>query len=175
MNTPEGFEERYKKYFPSVLSFFLNRGFAREEAGELAQDVFLRAYEARDQFREEAAFRTWLQTIVVSTWKNKIRQLHTAKREGQTYSLDDQEQPPAAPAQNQLDQLIDKEHSSRLRQAVDRLPPRMRQCLVLRLGQGMKYKDIAETLNISVDTVKSQLSQGRQRLAEMLTAPDKEN
>jgi len=178
VHTQQGFEDLYKKYHPSVQHFFLNRGFPREEASELCQDVFLRAYGARDTFREEASFRTWLQAIVVSTWKNQIRNLHTAKREGKTVSLDDSDNPSAAEPpgthKNPLDSLIHKENLERLKHAIQDLPPRMRQCLVLRLGQSLKYREIAEMLEISVDTVKSQLSQGRQRLEGMLTDPAKE-
>ena len=60
------------------------------------------------------------------------------------------------------------ERREQLRSALEELPPRMRDCLLLRLDKGLKYREIAEIMNTRVDTVKSQLYQAKERLKDFL-------
>ena len=67
-----------------------------------------------------------------------------------------------------LDRLIAEERLQQLREALLDLPPQMRQCVLLRLDQELKYREIAEVMNIAVNTVKSQLAQAKDRLRTRL-------
>src|SRR6185295_123541 len=64
--------------------------------------------------------------------------------------------------------LLADEQVGRLRQALQDLPPQMRRCVLLRIDQNLKYREIAGVMQISIDTVKSQLSQARDRLGREL-------
>ncbi len=67
-----------------------------------------------------------------------------------------------------LDQVLDGERSRLLAQALDELPPKMRECMLLRVGQGLKYREIAALMQVSIATVKTQLSTAHKRLKPLL-------
>lgn len=169
------FRRRFERFFAPVYSFFLNRGIPREEARDLTQETFLRVYQSMSGFRGEASFETWLFQIATNLWRNRVRGQHAEKRAAQEVSLEsaaedgrqlplDRPLPGVAPQTGPLEGLLAGEQRAVLRQALDDLPPRMRRCVLLRIDQDLKYREIAELLRVSIETVKSQLSQARDRL-----------
>ena len=169
----------FDRYFRSVFHFFLNRGLAREEALDLTQDTFLRVYRSLQGFRGEAKVETWLFRIATNLWNNEVRRRRAEKREGWEVSLEgvvegghpiradhhfDGWSEPAGP----LETMLDDERRQVLREALGDLPPQMRRCVLLRIDQNLKYREIAGVMQISIETVKSQLSQARDRLEQKL-------
>ena len=161
----------FDRYYPSVFHFFQNRGVPREDARDLTQETFLRVYRGIGRFRRDASFQTWLFQIATNLWCNDVRRRTAGKREGREVSLDvlaekgrEVSEEPAHP----LDHLVAEERRSTLREALSELPPQMRRCVLLRLDRDLKYREIASLMQISVDTVKSQLSQARSRLQARL-------
>lgn len=162
----------FDRYYPSVFHFFQNRGVPREDARDLTQDTFLRVYRGIGRFRRDASFQTWLFQIATNLWCNDVRRRTAGKREGREVSLDalaekGREVPEEEPA-HPLDGMLEDERRSTLREALAELPPQMRRCVLLRLDRDLKYREIASLMQISVDTVKSQLSQARSRLQARL-------
>lgn len=166
---------RFERYFGPVYYFFLNRGLPREEARDLTQETFLRVYQSMSGFRGEASFETWMFQIATNLWRNHVRSRHAEKRSAQEVSLEaaaeegrqlplDRPLPGRAPQAGPLDGLLAGEQRAVLRQALAELPPKMRRCVLLRIDQDLKYREIAELLRVSIETVKSQLSQARDRL-----------
>lgn len=172
--------ELFETYAPAVRHFFSRRGFSPEDCSDLTQDTFLKAYQGLSTFREDADLRTWLLAIAANVWKNDLRSRQAAKRAAvKTVSLDAtevEEAPPegssasvgASHPPNPLQSVLKQEGRRRLRSAIEELPPRMRQCVLLRVDRGLKYREVAVILKVSVDTVKTQLHQARQRLREAL-------
>ncbi|MDJ0837225.1 MAG: sigma-70 family RNA polymerase sigma factor [Acidobacteriota bacterium] len=168
------FETNYKKYRRSVLFFFTKQGFSSEEANDLTQEVFLRVYKGRDRFRGEASFKTFVHRVAANLWKNQIREEQTIKRKGVVVPLDETNADRAADvsANPALSNLIHQERSSRMREAIEQFPEQMRNCMLLRIYHQLKYREIAATLKISVETVKTQLHLARERLGLELTESD---
>ena len=170
----------FETYAPAIRHFFSRRGFSPEDCRDLTQDTFLKAHQGLGTFREQADLRTWLLAIAANVWKNDLRSRQAAKRAAvKTVSLDDTvveaappEDAPASVGPRQppspLQTVLKQEGRRRLRAAIDELPPRMRQCVLLRVERGLKYREVAAILQVSVDTVKTQLHQARQRLREAL-------
>ena len=169
------FRRRFERLFGPVYSFFFNRGIPREEARDLTQETFLRVYQSMSGFRGEASFETWLFQIATNLWRNYVRNQHAEKRAAQEVSLEsavedgrrlplDRPLPGVAPRAGALDGILAGEQRAVLRQALDDLPPRMRRCVLLRIDHDLKYREIAALLRVSIETVKSQLSQARDRL-----------
>src|SRR5258706_16435420 len=103
------------------------------EADDLSQETFLRAYRALDEFRGDSSLRTWLMRIVTNLSLNLVQSARIARR-------DDVEVEAAAPpvaAQGER-ALLDEERRARLLPAVQRLPPKQRATLMLRVEQGLK-------------------------------------
>lgn len=175
------FRQLFERHSRAVFYFFANRGLPDDLCWDLTQETFLGVYRSFQDFRQQSNFKTWLYSVTANVWRNHLRQQRTLKRDRPEVSLEQMQQsseplastlarwpeePAATPTT--LDGLIRKEQEQTLRTALRDLPPRMRQCLLMRLYGGMKYREIASVLDVSVDTVKSQLAQARSRLRHEL-------
>ncbi len=178
--SPEAHLQRiFERYCAPVTHFFANRGFTAQEAEDLAQETFVRVYNNIGAFRLEASFDTWLFTIAGSIWKNVLRSRSALKRQADTVPLDqivkpdedgklDRETEPEESSEGPLDRVLAAEKTRLLRRAIGELPPKMRECVLLRAARGLKYREIAAIMKISIATVKSQLHEAKQRLKPLL-------
>ena len=176
--SPLSFEEVFERYYRSVVHFFLNRGFSREESRDLAQETFLKAFRGWDGFRQDSRRQTWLFKIATHVAINALRYDQADKRSGEEQSLEESLEQglpvfSSAPAMRRqaaapLDQVLEKERTEELSQALAQLPPRMQRCVRMRLEHGLKYKEIARLTGVTVDTVKAHLFQARRQLKEQL-------
>ena len=163
----EDFRRLFDLYYPRVLHFFARRGFAPQDCQDLTQETFLGIYRGIGTFRRDARFETWLFTIATNAWRKRLRHGTAGKREGQEVPLEPEVGPDAKePAADE--DMLRRERSRRLREAVEKLPEQMRRCLTLRVYQEMKYREIAALLRLSPETVKVHLFQARRRLREEL-------
>lgn len=170
------FERLFERYARPVSYFFAHRGFSPEECRDLTQETFLGVYRGMDGFRHDASVETWLFTIAANVWRNEVRSRTAGKREGWEVPLERLAESPGklpgelCEADDPLAGLIEEERAGLLREALDELPAQMRRCLLLRLDQQLKYREIAQVLRISIETVKSQLFQARERLRHELAS-----
>lgn len=168
------FERLFEQYARPVSYFFAHRGFSPEECRDLTQETFLGVYKGMDRFRREASVETWLFTIAANVWRNEVRNRTAGKREGLEVSFEGAaDGSGAAPAalhdvDDPLFGLLEEERAGLLREALEGLPAQMRRCLLLRIDQQLKYREIAQVMRISIETVKSQLFQARERLRQLL-------
>jgi len=136
---------------------------SREDAEDVAQEALLRAYRFFEGFQGGDA-RAWLLQIVRNTcytWleKNRPQELKT--------EFDEELHVPSGPNPETL--AIAAESRERLAVALESLPPRFREVLVLRDLEGCSYKEIAAITSIPIGTVMSALSRSRRRLQRILT------
>lgn len=168
------FERLFERYARPVSYFFAHRGFSPEECRDLTQETFLGVYRGMNGFRHDASVETWLFTIAANVWRNEVRSRTAGKREGRELPLEElAESSGTLPADlcaagDPLAGLIEDERAGLLREALGELPAQMRRCLLLRLDQQLKYREIAQILRVSIETVKSQLFQARERLRHKL-------
>jgi RNA polymerase sigma-70 factor (ECF subfamily) len=144
----------------------------RDDALDLSQDVFLRVFRTLSSFRGQSALRTWIYRIVVNQARNRQRWWRRRHRAEQV-SLDDylRNFGDLEARQDILpDRLLaSKETAAKIWQAMDGLPFEQRTALILREVDGLRYDEIAYSLDIAVGTVKSRLTRARQALrAELL-------
>jgi RNA polymerase sigma-70 factor (ECF subfamily) len=144
----------------------------RDDALDLSQDVFLRVFRTLSSFRGQSALRTWIYRIVVNQARNRQRWWRRRHRAEQV-SLDEylRNFGDLEARQDILpDRLLaSKETAAKIWQAMDRLPFEQRTALILREVDGLRYDEIAYSLDIAVGTVKSRLTRARQALrAELL-------
>jgi len=168
------FKALYNDHFEWVRTFFIHKGFLPEEAEELTQDTFLRVYRFKGDYKGIGSFQGWLHSICLNLWKNRIRDIHSRKRDATVVSLDPavaehQRAPEAAlKSTNQLNQIINTEQRQLLRKAISQLTEAMYTCVVLRVYHELTYDEIATLLKVPRDTVKSRLYQAQGRLREIL-------
>src|SRR5262245_4100983 len=144
----------------------------RDDALDLSQDVFLRVFRTLSSFRGQSALRTWIYRIVVNQARNRQRWWRRRHRAEQV-SLDDylRNFGDLEARQDILpDRLLaSKETAAKIWQAMDRLSFEQRTALILREVDGLRYDEIAYSLDVAVGTVKSRLTRARQALrAELL-------
>jgi RNA polymerase sigma-70 factor (ECF subfamily) len=148
-----------------------------EEARDLTQETFLRAFQSIDRFRGDADLKTWLYRIAINQARNRWRWWRRRRRD-QTISLDAQmgQQAPSlaatipATGRNPEQETLQRERETGLRKALGSLGRAYREAVILRDMEGLSYEEIAAALEISVGTVKSRLSRGRMELRRKLLA-----
>jgi len=151
----EAFAElvRRRQSFVRQLLRRLTRNAA--EADDLAQQVFVQAWQSLRTLREPAAFGGWLRRLAVNAF------LQYARSRRMELTLDDAPEPeaPSATTTERLD----------LDNALSQLPAGMRLCVVLAYGEGMSHGEIAATTGLPLGTVKSHILRGAVRLRALLS------
>ena len=134
----------------------------RQEAEDVAQESFVKTYQALDRFDRERPFAPWLYRITTNTALNWIkRRRPEAELEEETARVTATPSPEA--------QAIAAETSERLRAAIATLPPNYRAAIELRHFQGLSYQEMSESLDVPLSDVKSWLFRARRKLREALT------
>ena len=148
-----------------------------EEARDLTQETFLRAFQSIVHFRGEADLRTWIYRIAINQARNRWRWWRRRRREA-TVSIDEPEigggrlglvtTLKSTTAKDPEQDTLANERDRALKKALSTLKRVYREAVVLRDIEGFTYEEIATTLDISVGTVKSRLARGRQELRRKL-------
>jgi RNA polymerase sigma-70 factor (ECF subfamily) len=136
-----------------------------ETARDIVQESFLKLHEHLLARGDQGNLRAWLYRVVHNSARNK----QTSFGARNTGRIDDLP-PTASPAskdQSVEERLLGEERERRLRQAMEKLSEAQRACLVLRT-QGLKYREIADSLDLSVSTVGENVQRGLERLRELL-------
>ena len=155
----------------TVYSLALHLLADRDEALDVSQEVFLRVFRTLSRFRGQSSLKTWIYRIVINQVRNRQR-WYRRRHRADLISLDDhmrrcgELEATREPLPDRL--LASKEAAARLWDAMERLPFDQRTALVLREIDGLRYEEIAFTLDVAVGTVKSRLTRARQALREEL-------
>lgn len=179
LDRPQEFRQLFNQYHCPVIKFFANRGFALEDCREMTQETFLAAYKSLDSFRGDCNSKTWLFSIAKNVWRRTLRDRNRDKRRADVVSLDDlleDEHPDSVErhlegdphSENPLNRMLAEERVRLVRAALEDLPELMQLCVLLRLDQELSYQEIAVAMQVTLDTVKSQLHQARTKLKARL-------
>ncbi len=175
----DDFHGLYQQYNRRIYNLFANRGYGREESRDLVQETFLAAYHKRSSYRGDSPPAAWLFGIALNLWRRNLRDSKRIKRDAQLISLDgsvggDENDLPRAfqltatePEGQPLEKYLADERIRLLHDALQELPERSRHCAVLHL-RGYKYREIADVLQVSLNTVRSQLFDAREKLRHRL-------
>ena len=156
------FEELVKRHQSRAYAIAYRLLGNREDAQEVAQEAFARAYFRLAEFRGTAQFRTWLYRILVNLATDLLRR---RKPEG---PIEEAVSKTASTAENPGESLDRQELRQNIEKALEGLPADLRAVIVLRELEGLSYAEIARVIRRPVGTVMSRLFHGRRRLQQSL-------
>ena len=167
----KAYDKLLNKYRNSVYNLVYRMVRDVQEAEDLTQEAFIKAFNSLAQFNEEYAFSTWLYKIATNNCIDFFR-----KRKLQTLSLDkpikykDSEIHQEIPDTdlNPEKSILAKERSAIIREAIDSLPEKYHSAIILRHAEEKSYEEIAEILNLPIGTVKARIFRAREMLNKAL-------
>jgi RNA polymerase sigma-70 factor, ECF subfamily len=166
------FEQLFERYSSMVFGLVFQILGDREEALDVSQEVFLTIYRKMDTFRGESSLKTWIYCIAVHRAANRFRWWNRLRRRG-TVSLEEHlSKSPnqelswnlRSKAQSPEEALLIQEERSEIERMLLELPLQQRIAVIMRDIEGMSYDEIAESLHVSLGTVKSRIARGREEL-----------
>lgn len=169
------FEELVRQYDGAVLRLALHLTGSEQDAKDIYQDAFLKAYRNLGSFRFECSFYTWIYRIVTNLCLDHLRRRQVRKEDapvltdehGEQYSLLDQVADDRAGASPERD-LMRREMAHRINRALSKLTPRERMVFEMKHYQGLKLRTIGEALNTTEETAKNTLFRATQKLRAVL-------
>lgn len=159
-----------KRYQQQVARTVIGMLGKTDEADDVGQEVFIRFYNAIEQYRGESALGTYLSRIAINLSLNALKK-NKRKRLFTTFS-NDQDNNNNNTLDNKVvadDEFKAKDQQELVQLALSYLDPKFRSIIVLRMLEGYSTKETAETLNIPTGTVLSRLSRAQDKLKEALT------
>jgi RNA polymerase sigma-70 factor, ECF subfamily len=154
---------RFKRRVFNIAYKFTGR---HGDAEDLTQEVFLRVFRSLDKFNRGANFGTWLTSVARN---HCIDHYRATKREREVLVSDLAHFEGAAASSASPQRLVeDRDRSGLVRRALDRLPAKLREAVVLRDLAELSYQEMAEQLSLPEGTVKSRINRGRAELARIL-------
>lgn len=155
----QAFSTLIQRHQARVFHFVRRLQGSVDEAMDISQETFLKAWLALERWRPEARFHTWLLQIARNTTIDTLR-----RRQRQPLDSLEEDDLLIDPCASPLRQLESGRHLSHLEQQLARLPLEHREILLLREVEGLSYIELAETLGVAEGTVKSRLARAREAL-----------
>lgn len=168
---PSAYRGLVERYQGRVYALIVGMVRDREEARDLTQETFVRAYNNLDRFLAQSSFYTWLYRIAMNTAIDHLRKQknrQTTEFDEQVATREDGAIDPAHRREDPARSLERRRLSARIFAALDTLSPEHREVVVLREVEGLSYKEIADTMGIPEGTVMSRLYYARRKLREEL-------
>lgn len=161
----DAFERIYKLLSGFVYSVALRYIRNTADAEEVTQDVFLKIHSHLGSFRSQSSFKTWVYKITMNTAINygKKRARENSRRGDYDTAIETQEVPA------EIETRLNREESERaVQDLLARLSPDQRACILLREVEELDYRQIADTLRININTVRSRLKRARESLLTLV-------
>jgi RNA polymerase sigma-70 factor (ECF subfamily) len=168
------FNELIKLYEKAVFNFAYRLTSDYDDANDVAQDAFIRAFNAIHSFRGDSSFTTWLFRITTNVFldERKKRRAHPAQSLDEYVTVGEnsvaKQVEDHAPGPEAI--ATDKERTLAINRAIQKLPEYQRAMVVMYHLEQKAYEEIAEILEIPIGTVKSRLNRARLALKDLLAA-----
>ena len=171
-NEPGAFRTVVELYQDQVLNTRYRFLYNKEDAEDVAQEVFIEVYRSISSFREEAKLSTWVYHIAISRSIDLIRKKKRKKRFAQMKSLlgleEEGKELPAPGKNDPLEKLEQEERMKILEEAIDTLPENQRIAFTLSKCQGIGNKKIAEIMGVTLSSVESLMHRAKKNLEKKL-------
>lgn len=152
----DAFEPLVRRHQDAVFNLLMKMTGQREEAEDLTQEAFIRAYRKLDAYDGRFSFKNWVMTIGMNLAKNRFRSFFRRRRV---------EEPAGAPTENVTS---DDPRVEAVNEALAQLPEKLRVPLVLKHMEGCSYEEIAAMLGIGISAAKMRVLRAREEFVQRL-------
>jgi len=169
----QAFEQLVEKYQKKVFNIAFSMLNNMDDASDISQEVFIKAFKSIKHFKQNSSFSTWLYRITVNTCLDELRKrknksnvfsidqvIHLESGEVTRQLEDDRPTPDSMVENNELRALV--------RDSISQLSDELKEVIILRDINGLSYDDIADMLDCPLGTVKSRINRARNALKEIL-------
>lgn len=165
----QAFDVLVRRYKDQLLNYVFRFVGNRNDAEDIVQETFLRVYKNKHYYKEIAKFSTWVYTIAGNLAKTELRRRKRRKvfsvsnfvNDERDFDIPDLDRNPEKEVDGSIKDDI-------IQRAIEKLPPKFKEVILLRDVQGFAYEEISQILNIPLGTVKSRVNRGRLKLQEDL-------
>lgn len=175
----DAFEELVNKYKHQIYNLAYRLLGNREEARDVSQEAFFRAYKSLNKYKITYSFFTWIYTISINVCRNHLKdnkKMYMVPLESSpSMEEGDFELPISSEDLTPEEILHKKRNSDRIQQIINRLPKKYRSVVVLKYIHGLQYNEIANIVNLPLGTVKIQIHRARKALKELWEEETKNN
>jgi RNA polymerase sigma-70 factor (ECF subfamily) len=159
------FDELVRRTYVDSYTLAVRLTGNEEDARDVVQDAYLRAWKGIRHFRGDAQFSTWMYRITANTASTAVQK----RRRLRTTNLDDVEDPAEPRLEARPEAAAESAAGlAELAEAVEELPPKLRSIVILKDVYGLSHEAISEELGISVAAAKVRLHRGRKKLRDLL-------
>jgi RNA polymerase sigma-70 factor (ECF subfamily) len=168
----DAFEILVSRHQASILNLIYRFIGDRAQAKDLAQEVFIRVWQAAKSYQPKAKFTTWIYRIAANLCFNELKSSRRKKRlqflrsDGDREVQTEEDFPDGSPSPE--DVLLARERSGQISDALQRLPNKQRMALVMKRYEDLSYNEIAQILDCSVSAVESLIVRAKRTLQEKL-------
>jgi RNA polymerase sigma-70 factor (ECF subfamily) len=160
----EGYAVLVKRYQKPIFNLMIRMTSSEEDAMDLTQETFVKAYEKLEQFKPSSPFFPWLYTIGLNLARDFLRKVRVSRTAVEVLSRDPDL--PSDPGETAHDSVgPDTDQVSR---TLQKLPEDYREALILRFHEGLSMNELSSALGISVSGAKMRIHRGLLRLRELL-------
>ena len=165
----QAYDVLVRRYKDQLLNFIYRFVGNRSDAEDIVQETLLRVYKNKHMYKEIAKFSTWVYTIAGNLAKTELRRRKRHKifsvsnfvNEERDYDIPDKAHSPEKQVDSTIQEAI-------IQKAIEKLPVKFKEVIILRDIQGFAYEEISQILSIPLGTVKSRVNRGRLKLQEDL-------
>ena len=161
----EAFGRLVEKHFGGIYGLLIRMVGSPEDAEDLAQEVFVRAWKSLASISTGDALRPWLTRIAVNLFYDHLRKRGRGLK---MVELDPLAADPGGRELEPFEELDGRESQALLAAAIERLPERLQAAVILRVVEGRSYAEVATSMGLKQQTVRSHVAQGRQLLMRFL-------
>ena len=170
------FELLVKRHQGRVLNLIFRFIGNRTQAGDLAQEVFIRVWQAAPRYKPQAKFTTWIYRVTTNLCLNELKSLGRKKlfftgSPAEVGRISNEETTDVSPSAEDL--LLAEERSRQISLALQNLPENQRMALILKRYDNLSYQEIANIMDCSVSSVESLLVRAKKNLQEKLKYSEK--
>ena len=166
------YRELVDRYHKRVFAILFGMLHSREDAMELAQDVFIKVYQRIGEFEEKSSFYTWVYRIAVNLAidfrRREWKKVHTEYDDSVATNEDSDDGVFQRDRRNPEQQHQDRELGSAIEKALETLPDEQRAVLVMREVDGLSYQEMADVMGCSIGTIMSRLFYARKKMQAQL-------